>query len=763
MIARARTIVSWATTYRGRPLGWLWVLLATSCALAFVPLFDVLGYEFSLAVGVVAGFAAGHVGICVVRRARAAGSDGDVLALCGTALADSLPLLVAPLAVISMNAARVHNCDYLAGLAFYGVIPVVSVVYGACGGVLFGLATATARRGMAAWSVWVLGSVVLIVVNVVRHPPMFGYHALFGYVRGSIYDDDAHITTTLLVARLLALLTAGCFAAVAHVTHDRERQRCSWRVAIARGPAAAPRVFAVCIVLANVVGWLTLGPLGVRPDRGDVQRALGASRETAHFVIYFDPASAAARHMDIIAADHEFRYDQLRDFFGFDVDRKIGSYLYPSREKKQKLMGAKDAHMADPINREMHLNYAEFPHSSLKHEIAHVFTGEFHPLMKVSPAPGLVEGVAVAAEWDEGRLTAHQWAKAMMELDLLPDVVRLMSLRGFWGASAARAYPAAGSFVRWLRDVYGPKPLAAVYAFGRFEKHYGRSLPDLRDDWLEHLADVPLSKGDVEEARRRFERRSFFQRACAHALANIEDEAWASYYAADYAGARRGFERLAALEPGNAANRWRVLQMTMAAGEWDAVSALAEAMLRDDSIDASYRAQAEEAAADAAWRGGSVEDAAAAFAHLAMDAHVPSARRRLAVKRDALALQPKAQRLVQSYFEWQAPQLRLYRLRELTASAPDWALGHYLLGRALLNADAWQGADDSLRRAESVGLPSEEFAREARMQRGESLYMLGLWPAAEAEFALAAESTPWQGERDTALDWAERCRWAAGR
>jgi tetratricopeptide (TPR) repeat protein len=763
VIDAVRTFLRRATSYRGWPLGWLWLLLAVSVALAFAPLFDVLGYEFAIGVGVFAGYAAGHVGICAVQRARQADSRADPLTLTGSALVASIPLLVGPLVVISANALRVRNCDYLLGLGFYALIPGVSVAYGSCAGVLFGLLTRNSRRALVVWTLWLLVGIALIVHSVLLHPPMFAYHALAGYVRGSIYDDDARITSSLLIARAFTLLMAATFVAVAHASRDRELQRRRLHALPQRSAYTRPRAVAAALALMCLLVWHWRGPLGIRPDRDDVQDSLGASHETAHFVIHYDPSSAVARNIELIASDHEFRYAQLREFFGIDVSRKIGSYLYPSAEAKQRLMGAKDAHMADPINREMHLNYRDFPHPSLKHEIAHIFSGEFHPLMKVSRAPGLVEGVAVAAEWDEGRLTAHQWARAMQVQGTLPDVASLMSLRGFWKAPAGRAYPAAGSFVRWLSDTYGVERIADVYGLGRFHKYYGRPLSDLRDGWLAYLEGVPLTDGDLSEAKSRFRRRSVFETVCAHTLANIEDEAWARYSAADYAGARRAFEEAAALEPGNPARRWRVVQMAMAEGEWSAVANLAEHMLCDDDLDDSHRAQAEEALADAAWRAGDVAAAATAFTRLAADAHVPNVKRRLDVKRAALGLPVADQRLVQSYFEWQTPQLRLYRLRELTAASPKWALGHYLLGRALLNGEAWDEASRSLSRAEGLGLPSPEFIREAAMVRGEALYMIGSWASAEATFTRAADKTPWQGERDTALDWVERCQWAAAR
>jgi hypothetical protein len=750
-------------SYRGWPTGWLWAVTATSVALAFTARFDVLSYEFAVVIGIVAGLAAGHVGICAVAKARADRSRSDAVGLTGSALAACAPLLVGPLVVISLNATRVPNCDWGLGLAFYAAIPCVSVVYGACAGVFLGLLASTSRRSLLLWIGWVFACVALVVYAMLAHPAMCAYHSLAGYVRAALYDDDARITGTLLVARAFTLLLAGGFLSLAQATHDSERQRLRVPDMWSRGGRVRERAVAVALLVLALGVWQWRGALGLRPNRADLQAALGASRETAHFVIYYDASSAAARNIDLIADDHEFRYAQVREFFGFHVGRKIGSYVYPDAGTKQRLMGAKDAHMADPFNREMHLNYRDFPHASLKHEIAHVFTGELHPLMKVSRAPGLVEGVAVAAAWDEGRLTAHQWAKAMRELDMLPDVTDLMSLRGFWRTSAARSYVTSGSFVRWLRDVHGAEALATTYPFGRFEAHYGSSLVALRDEWLTFLDGVALSDGDKEEARRRFARGSVFQRDCAHTLANIEDQAWASYYSGDYAGARRGFERVAAIEPANARARWRVVQMRMAEGDWEAAREAASAMLADTRLDSTYSDQARETVADAAWRAGLLEDASSAFSRLAAAAHDPSDKRRVGVKLAALALSPEHQTQVQAYFEWQTPRLRLYRLRELTAGSPDWPLGHYLLGRALSAAEAWEESVASLSRGEEIGLPSAEFARESRLARGKALYRAGSpGPAAEA-FRAVADDTPWQGERDTARDWIERCQWAATR
>ena len=54
----------------------------------------------------------------------------------------------------------------------------------------------------------ILVSCVPVVVNLIFHPPVFAYHATFGYFPGPIYDFVIPITHTLLIARAETLLWA---------------------------------------------------------------------------------------------------------------------------------------------------------------------------------------------------------------------------------------------------------------------------------------------------------------------------------------------------------------------------------------------------------------------------------------------------------------------------------------------------------------------------------------------------------------------------
>src|SRR5678809_1138996 len=98
--------------------------------------------------------------------------------------------------------------------------------------------------------------------------------------------------------------------------------------------------------------------------------------------------------------------------------------------------------MAKPWRREIYLDHRAFPHSSLRHEIAHAIASAFgDPIFGVAAqrtlgvptliSPGLVEGLAVALDWPGGyeRLTPHESVRAMQAMGFTPTISELLSLR----------------------------------------------------------------------------------------------------------------------------------------------------------------------------------------------------------------------------------------------------------------------------------------------------------------------------------------------
>jgi hypothetical protein len=203
------------------------------------------------------------------------------------------------------------------------------------------------------------------------------------------------------------------------------------------------------------------GELGIEYTRDYITRNfLTASIETEHFVIYYMPGTPESEHITLIAGDHEWRYHQLKDFLQVDTNTtKIRSYIYPDAETRKRLIGAGDTTIANPIHREIHLVYDSFPNPVLKHELTHVMSSEFGmKVLRVSPKIGLIEGLAVAADWSADKFTPHEWSKAMIKAKSALDIKGILGF-GFWRAPPKKGYMLMGSFVRYLIDTYGIKKL----------------------------------------------------------------------------------------------------------------------------------------------------------------------------------------------------------------------------------------------------------------------------------------------------------------
>src|SRR5689334_7582027 len=95
------------------------VAAVLGAVLCFVPLFDLVGYESAAACGSVLGVVAIFATVHDVRRGLPL-----VAAEFGRLLLRNQALQIAPLALLSLNALRVQNCDPWAGFQFWlAIVP----------------------------------------------------------------------------------------------------------------------------------------------------------------------------------------------------------------------------------------------------------------------------------------------------------------------------------------------------------------------------------------------------------------------------------------------------------------------------------------------------------------------------------------------------------------------------------------------------------------------------------------------------------------
>jgi hypothetical protein len=248
---------------------WLLLLAGLAAGLAFTPLFNILGYEFCLALGLASSLASAHLGSLVVATTRER-DEGflhalrsppvALLALVGRAVLLGLLLLVLPLAIISFNALRVRNCDYLEGLAFFGMMPVLSAAVASSVGVLSALAAPRRWLGSLLALLVVLGSLAWGVWRFFAAPPIFGYDAFAGYFPGTLYDEDVAIRPPFLAYRLYNVVWVAALLAFAARRLDPAALRLSLRV---RHPSTRARLLGLLLLAAGLALYGLRAPPGM--------------------------------------------------------------------------------------------------------------------------------------------------------------------------------------------------------------------------------------------------------------------------------------------------------------------------------------------------------------------------------------------------------------------------------------------------------------------------------------------------------------------
>ena len=783
MLGRAITTVN--QRFGRRAVIWGAILTALALLLDFVPLFDLLGYDFSCAVCLCAALAAADIGQGVVAAAGARAADRgepapDLWRLTARALAGGLATLVTPLLLSLLNMVRVRNCSVFAGLAFYALLPIATVLYAAPAGVLAGLCFP--KRGRLIAFLLPAVSVLWTLARLYQDPALFAFDPFGGYFPGPIYDEALRPPLRLLAYRVANLIWITTALTLAAAALGRGRDPRAWR-----RPQLA---IAAALLVASTALFAARGPLGFHIQRSDLTRALPGERHTAHFVLHYDPAEGfAPLDLALLLEDLEFRYEQLRQRLGTEPRGPITVWEFPNAETKKALVGAGGTLFARPWTREMFVHGDRFPSRPLRHEMAHVFAGAFgDPLFGLSlawrwhgplPLPtlatGLIEGIAEAADAgaDDDESTIHQEAAAMIAAGRAPPLETVMGA-GFSGQSGARAYTIAGSFCRFLLETRGAGAMQRLYqSAGDFVAAYGVPLATLEAQWRDFLARQPVDAQDRARASEQFRRPAIFKKVCARELAARLAQARALQATAP-ARAAELLEESCIDDPHEPTYRLALVDARAAAGDIPRAIELTTQLASDGDLTVPMQALVASFAGALYFLSGDYDNAEAAERRALKLAPNP-ADRRLAYSRLRALAQPNArQTLGRALFGDRAgvvsdPVLVFFLINEFARLYPRERLGPYLIGRQLLSRDAAH-ALPYLQRAcgETAGAPPPaadealppDFVHECRRMTADAAYRVGDFAHARAAALSLIAASEREAERASARDMLERIAWA---
>ncbi|HEX7598806.1 MAG TPA: hypothetical protein VF518_11370, partial [Polyangia bacterium] len=411
----------------------------------FVPLLDLLGYDFSFVIGLGAAFAAVDVGQGAVAGARRRHRQVSLFSLVFSAAGAGLAMLALPLLLSLANAARVRNCNLPVGLAFYALLPMAGVMVAGPAGVLVGLLVRWPRLGRVAAFILPVLSILWTLLRLYLDPPIFALDAFGGYFPGPIYDEALRPSGRLVWFRLAnltwvatAIALLGCLSRGGQPGREGPPEL-GWDASSAR----SKWMTAALVLLFGSTLWFGFrSDLGFRHSKADLTHVLSRRTQSPHFVMWSEPAGETQAETEVVHRDLEFRYHQLHNILGSEPRLPITVFRFSSAQSKKDLVGAGGTLFAKPWKQEIYVQAEHFPAPALRHELAHVFASAFGdswfglslawrwwgPLPVPHLAMGLVEGLAEAADYGDprGRATLHQETQAMIAQGQAPSLARLL-------------------------------------------------------------------------------------------------------------------------------------------------------------------------------------------------------------------------------------------------------------------------------------------------------------------------------------------------
>lgn len=490
------------------------------------PLTNVFGFEFSVLNSILLVILSGFYTMTVLLKV----SENKTFLLLNLS---SLSLfLILPLTISITHDLFTISCSIWEGLLFYTFITVPSVIIGSALGIL---AVFVSRKFRYLIFILIILAVLSITFfELYYNPQIYFYNPLYAYFPGTIYDEAISVDLKLMMYRFLNFIFFGSVYIISAYVFYRKSN------------ITKKLVLIVTILISALFVYLS-PELGLSTTQSRLKSVLSDLVRTEHFDIYFSPGISKT-DVKIIALNHEYYYQQLERIYQTVPSGKYTSFIFKDDAQKKEYFGSENADVAKPWLKEI-FTIADNYNTTLRHEIAHCFAGEFGwSIFRIAGDfnPALIEGAAVAGAPEYDLNSVHYMASLAYRNGYKVKLQNLFEGLNFFGQTSGLSYIYAGSFCKYLIDNYGITRFKRLYSDPDFKKVYGKNLAELSRDYFSFIAGEFEAKNS-SEAEYYYGMKPIIYKTCPRYVAIRLKEAWGYYNEQNYDKALRLFKEILTL------------------------------------------------------------------------------------------------------------------------------------------------------------------------------------------------------------------------
>ncbi|MCX8011255.1 MAG: hypothetical protein N3A61_08885, partial [Ignavibacteria bacterium] len=479
-----------------------------SVALLRLPLSNILGFEFSIIISLPLTLFSGLITIYFKRKGYA---------LKSMIIAVGVIVLI-PLLLSLLNSFIVRNCSIGEGIFYYLIFPTISSVFGFSVGLIICGLTKKYQ-----YLIFVILYIIIFSWSLVVYylnPQLFLFNPIYGFFPGFVYDEDLSISSSIIFNRLFILIISmiGIFIVESFTIVNRKKIQ--------------SKIWSLLFVLIYCLGMLALilysDELNFITSQEKLIKNFPKKLVTEKYGIYVQNDSSSNFDLKLIDIKTKIIYDELKDFFKSTPSKKFSVFIFKDDNQKRQLLGTAAADFAKPWLYQIYITEDNID-GVLKHEMAHIFCAEFSDnIFKVAADlnTGLIEGAAVAAEWNYLNKTPHQLTADVFHFIAEQEPAYFMKGFNFAFKHPIISYVISGSFIRFLIDKYGIERFKELYRTNNFNQAYSTSLDVLASEYKKFIKETFSASSDSLMIEYYFKRESIMEKECLRFIGRKTKEAF---------------------------------------------------------------------------------------------------------------------------------------------------------------------------------------------------------------------------------------------